>query len=78
MTMPLLQDGTFFFPGPTEVRAEVLAAMTQPMIPHRGAAFEAMFGRLQASLQVIFGTKRPVFISSSSAREALPSSNICT
>jgi len=67
MTMPLLQDGTFFFPGPTEVRAEVLAAMTQPMIPHRGAAFEAMFGRLQASLQVIFGTKRPVFISSSSA-----------
>ena len=67
MTMSLLQDGTFFFPGPTEVRAEVLAAMTQPMIPHRGAAFEAMFGRLQDSLQVIFGTKRPVFISSSSA-----------
>lgn len=67
MTMPLLQDGTFFFPGPTEVRAEVLAAMTQPMIPHRGAAFETMFGRLQESLQVIFGTTRPVFISSSSA-----------
>jgi aspartate aminotransferase-like enzyme len=67
MTMPLLHDGTFFFPGPTEVRAEVLAAMTQPMIPHRGAAFEAMFGRLQDALQVIFGTTRPVFISSSSA-----------
>src|SRR5690348_15256832 len=67
MTMPLLHDGTFFFPGPTEVRPDVLAAMTQPMIPHRGAAFEAMFGRLQDSLQVIFGTTRPVFISSSSA-----------
>jgi aspartate aminotransferase-like enzyme len=67
MTMQLLTEGTFFFPGPTEVRAEVLAAMTQPMIPHRGAAFETMFGRLQESLQVIFGTRRPVYISSSSA-----------
>lgn len=67
MTMKLLHDGTFFFPGPTEVRPEVLAAMTQPMIPHRGAAFEAMFARMQESLQVIFGTTRPVYVSSSSA-----------
>lgn len=67
MTDSLLHDGTFFFPGPTEVRAEVLAAMTQPMIPHRGAAFEALFGRLQDSLKVIFGTTRPVYASSSSA-----------
>lgn len=67
MTSRLLQDGTFFFPGPTEVRPEVLAAMTKPMIPHRGAEFESMFGRLQDSLAVIFGTKRPVYVSSSSA-----------
>ena len=67
MTSRLLQDGTFFFPGPTEVRPEVLAAMTKPMIPHRGAAFEGMFGRLQESLAVIFGTTRPAYISSSSA-----------
>jgi aspartate aminotransferase-like enzyme len=67
MTQSLLHDGTFFFPGPTEVRAEVLAAMTQPMIPHRGPAFEAMFVRLQESLKVIFGTTRPVYVSSSSA-----------
>lgn len=67
MTSRLLQDGTFFFPGPTEVRPEVLAAMTKPMIPHRGAAFESIFGRLQDSLAVIFGTKRPVYVSSSSA-----------
>ena len=64
---PLLPNGTFFFPGPTEVRGPVLAAMTQPMIPHRGAAFEAMFMRLQESLQTIFGTTRPIYISSSSA-----------
>ena len=67
MTSRLLQDGTVFFPGPTEVRPEVLAAMTKPMIPHRGAAFESIFGRLQDSLAVIFGTKRPVYVSSSSA-----------
>ena len=67
MTMPLLDHGTFFFPGPTEVRAEVLNAMTRPMVAHRGAVFEDLFGRLQVALQDIFGTSRPVYISSSSA-----------
>ncbi|MCY7380898.1 MAG: alanine--glyoxylate aminotransferase family protein [Gemmatimonadaceae bacterium] len=67
MTAPLLPNGTFFFPGPTEVRTPVLAAMTQPMIPHRGAAFEALFLRMQESLRMIFGTRRPVYVSSSSA-----------
>ena len=63
----LLTNGTFFFPGPTEVRDEVLRAMLQPMIAHRGAAFEGMFARMQVSLQHIFGTTRPVYVSSSSA-----------
>lgn len=63
----LLRNGTFFFPGPTEVRPTVLAAMAQPMIPHRGPAFETMFGRLQSALGTIFGTTRPVYVSSSSA-----------
>ena len=67
MTVSLLQAGTFFFPGPTEVRGAVLEAMIQPMIPHRGAAFEAMFMRIQESLRAIFGTRRPVYVSSSSA-----------
>ncbi|MEO8623715.1 MAG: aminotransferase class V-fold PLP-dependent enzyme [bacterium] len=67
MTLPLLTDGTFFFPGPTEVRPEVLRAMTKPMVPHRGPVFEALYARLQAALQRVFGTARPVYISSSSA-----------
>jgi aspartate aminotransferase-like enzyme len=67
MTAPLLPAGTFFFPGPTEVRTPVLAAMTRPMIPHRGPAFESLFMRLQEALRTIFGTKRPVYVSSSSA-----------
>jgi aspartate aminotransferase-like enzyme len=67
MTASLLTQGTFFFPGPTEVRAEVLAAMTRPLIPHRGTAFEALYATLQTALQPIFGTTRPVYVSSSSA-----------
>ena len=67
MTAPLLPNGTFFFPGPTEVRRPVLDAMMQPMIPHRGAAFEALFVRLQEALRAIVGTRRPVYVSSSSA-----------
>ncbi|MDQ3674590.1 MAG: alanine--glyoxylate aminotransferase family protein [Gemmatimonadota bacterium] len=64
MTKPF---GTFFLPGPTEVRAEIMAAMAQPMIPHRGAEFEQLFARLQQGLQSIFRTGRPVLINSCSA-----------
>lgn len=59
--------GTFFLPGPTEVRREILAAMLAPMLPHRGAAFEAMYESLQNGLKPIFRTTRPVYVSSSSA-----------
>ena len=59
--------GTFFLPGPTEVRREVLAAMLQPMIAHRGRDFEMLFERVQEGLRHVFRTTRPVFVSSSSA-----------
>ncbi len=59
--------GTFFLPGPTEVRREVLAAMAGPMMPHRGRAFEELFSRIQQGLRTVFRTERPVFVSTSSA-----------
>lgn len=59
--------GTFFLPGPTEVRDEIMAAMIQPMIPHRGSQFEQLFERLQHGLRLLFKTERPVYINSSSA-----------
>ena len=59
--------GTFFLPGPTEVRREVLETMLAPMLPHRGSEFETMFGRIVASLKPIFRTARPVYVSTSSA-----------
>lgn len=41
--------------------------MMQPMLPHRGAAFETLYASLQDGLRPIFRTRRPVYVSSSSA-----------
>jgi aspartate aminotransferase-like enzyme len=70
--------GTFFLPGPTEVRREVLEAMLAPMLPHRGAIFEALFARIQAGLRPIFRTTRPVYVSSSSATGLMEAAIRCT
>ena len=64
MTRPF---GTFFLPGPTEVRAEIMAAMSKPMIPHRGSEFEQLFDRIQQGLRPVFKTARPVLVNSCSA-----------
>lgn len=69
--------GTFFLPGPTEVRREVLAAMARPMIPHRGREFEALFARIQQGLRDVFRTTRPVLVSSSSATGLMEASIRC-
>ena len=69
--------GTFFLPGPTEVRQEILAAMMQPMIAHRGSAFEQLFERLQRGLRPLFMTERPVYVSSSSATGMMESAIRC-
>jgi aspartate aminotransferase-like enzyme len=59
--------GKFFLPGPTEVRPEILAAQTRPMIGHRGKSMEELVASLTPGLQYIFRTSRPVYISTSSA-----------
>lgn len=59
--------GKFFIPGPTEVRPEILATLTRPMISHRGAEIEAMMTRIDERLQQVFRTKGPVFTVTSSA-----------
>ncbi|OYV06895.1 MAG: aminotransferase [Verrucomicrobiales bacterium VVV1] len=56
-----------FIPGPIDVSAETFAAMSQPMIGHRGSEFEALYASLQPTLQALAGTTRPVFLSTSSA-----------
>jgi aspartate aminotransferase-like enzyme len=59
--------GRFFLPGPTEVYPEVMEAQLRPMISHRGSAMTEILQELQGGLETIFYTKRPVFISTSSA-----------
>ena len=63
--------GTFFLPGPTEVRQEVLAAMTRPTIFHRSRAFEDMFATIEAGLRELFLTARPVYVLPASGTGAM-------
>ena len=51
-----------FIPGPTEVRAENLAALAKPQIGHRGDEFKDLYGRVVARLQLLLETKDPVFL----------------
>ena len=59
--------GRFFLPGPTEVRPEILQAMTKPMIGHRVREMEELMARIQPGLKSIFRSERPVYVSASSA-----------
>lgn len=57
-----LKYGRFFLPGPTEVRPEVLEAMSRPMIGHRVPEMVELIKYIQPRLQTIFQTSRPVYI----------------
>ena len=56
-----------FIPGPVEVSAKTWAAFSKPMIGHRSEAFRVLYRSIHPRLQTLFGTKQPVFLSSSSA-----------
>ena len=56
-----------FIPGPIDVSPETYAAMSRPMIGHRGSEFEELYSSMQPGLRELFGTRRPVFTSTSSA-----------
>jgi aspartate aminotransferase-like enzyme len=56
-----------FIPGPVEVSPKTLAAMTAPMIGHRSNDFKALYREVYPRLQELFGTRQPVFLSTSSA-----------
>lgn len=56
-----------FIPGPVEVSAKTWAAFSRPMIGHRGEAFRELYRAIHPRLQELFGTRQPVFLSTSSA-----------
>ena len=60
------QHDKLFIPGPVEVSPKTLAAFSRPMIGHRGEAFKSLYREIHPKLQTLFGTKQPVFLSTSS------------
>ncbi len=56
-----------YIPGPIEVSPATFAAMSAPMIGHRGGEFVKLYEEIHPQLQQLFGTTQPVFLSTSSA-----------
>lgn len=63
----MLPHDKLFIPGPVEVSAKTLAAFSRPAIGHRGEDFKKLYRDIHPRLQTLFGTKQPVFLSTSSA-----------
>src|SRR5437868_854293 len=63
----MLPHDKLFTPGPVEVSPKTLAAFSRPMIGHRGEDFKNLYRDVHPKLQTLFGTKQPVFLSTSSA-----------
>ncbi|MDX6479481.1 MAG: hypothetical protein QOG29_2068, partial [Gaiellaceae bacterium] len=51
-----------FTPGPTPVPPEVLAALAQPIVHHRGPDFRIVYERCLARLKDVFRTEREVML----------------
>ena len=56
-----------FIPGPVEVSEKTWEAFTRPLIGHRSEDFKNLYSAIHPGLQTVFGTKQPVFLSTSSA-----------
>jgi aspartate aminotransferase-like enzyme len=63
----MIPHDKLFTPGPVEVSPKTLAAFSRPMIGHRGDDFKNLYRDIHPKLQTLFGTKQPVFLSTSSA-----------
>jgi aspartate aminotransferase-like enzyme len=67
----VIDAGRFFVPGPTEVRPEILDAMSRPMIFHRSPAMQEIMQRVTSGLGHVFGTRRPVHVITGSGTAAM-------
>jgi aspartate aminotransferase-like enzyme len=67
-------------PGPTPVPPEVLAAMSQPMVHHRGPDFHPIYRQCLDRLREVFRTETEVLLFTSSGTGTLESgiSNLCS
>ena len=62
-----------FVPGPTYVRPEILAAMAQPMVGHRGPEFSALHRSVTCKLAEYAGTAATPLVATGSATALLES-----
>jgi aspartate aminotransferase-like enzyme len=62
---------TYFVPGPTFVRSDVMAEMTGPMIGHRSGHFVELYEAIQPLLQPVLRTRQPALITSASGTMAM-------
>src|SRR5437588_3327085 len=67
-------------PGPTPVPPEVLAAIAQPIVHHRGPDFRAVYERVLARLREVFRTESEVLLFAASGTGAMESTvaNLCS
>ena len=67
-------------PGPTPVPPEVLAALAQPVVHHRGPDFRALFAETLERLRSVFRTASEVLVFTASGTGAMESAivNLCS
>jgi serine---pyruvate transaminase len=76
----LAEKRYLFTPGPTPVPPEVLAAMAQPMVHHRGPDFKPVYRRCLDRLAEVFRTRSEVLMFTSSGTGTLEAgvANLCS
>ncbi len=69
-----------FTPGPTPVPPEVLAALSEPVVHHRGPDYKAIFGECLERLRSVCRTEADVLLFTSSGTGAMESAvaNLCS
>ena len=69
-----------FTPGPTPVPPQVLAAMAEPMVHHRGPDFRIVYERCLERLKLVFRTENEVLLYASSGTGTMESAvaNLCS
>src|SRR5207247_7997830 len=67
-------------PGPTPVPPEVLAAISQPVVHHRGPDFKPVYERTLARLREVFLTERDVLLFAAAGTGGMESAvaNLCS
>jgi serine---pyruvate transaminase len=68
-----------FTPGPTPVPPQVLAALAEPVLHHRGADFRVIYERCLGRLQDVYRTRGDVLLFTASGTAAMESvvANLC-